>query len=66
MNGFRQAYGKYITFLDDDDYCTDYEFFEKAIRIFEEHEADEVPITMVCANAKAVNIQTQKKTQTPI
>ena len=60
MNGFRQARGKYITFLDDDDYYTDYEFFEKAVKILEEHETDEVPIVMVCANAKLVDTQTGK------
>ena len=62
MNGFRHASGKYITFLDDDDYYTDYEFFEKAINIFTEHEADEVPIVMVYANAKLVNVQTGRST----
>ena len=52
MNGLRHARGKYITFLDDDDYCTDYEFFAKALEIFREHEDDEVPLVMVYANAK--------------
>ena len=52
MNGLRHARGKYITFLDDDDYYTDYEFFAKAIEIFREHEDDEVPLVMVYANAK--------------
>ena len=60
MNGLRQARGKYITLLDDDDYYTDYEFFSKTVKIFEEHEADEVPIVMVCANAKILNIQTHQ------
>ena len=60
MNGFRQARGKYITFLDDDDYYTDYEFFSKAVKIHEEHEADEIPIVMVCANAKLVDTRTGK------
>ncbi|MBQ6969008.1 MAG: glycosyltransferase family 2 protein [Synergistaceae bacterium] len=60
MNGLRLARGKYITFLDDDDYYTDYEFFAKTIKIFEEHESDEIPIVMVCANAKRVNVQTNQ------
>ena len=61
MNGFRLAHGKYITFLDDDDYYTDYEFFSKAVKIFEEHEADKVPIGIVYANAKIVDTQTGKE-----
>ena len=40
MNGLKQAHGKYITFLDDDDYYTDYEFFSKAVKIFEEHDSE--------------------------
>ncbi|MBQ7217015.1 MAG: glycosyltransferase family 2 protein [Synergistaceae bacterium] len=60
MNGFRHARGKYVTFMDDDDYYTDYEFFSKAVKIFEEHESDKVPIVMVCANAKVMNMQTNQ------
>lgn len=66
MNGLKQAHGKYITFLDDDDYYTDYEFFSKAVKIFEEHKSDEVPIVMVCANAEAVNIQTNQAVESNI
>ena len=62
MNGLRQARGKYITFLDDDDYYTDYDFFAKAIEIFREHEADEVPLVMVYANAKLSYTDTGKET----
>ena len=55
--GLRNARGKYITFLDDDDYYTDYDFFAKAIEIFREHEADEVPLVMVYANARVIKMQ---------
>ncbi|MBR0257675.1 MAG: glycosyltransferase family 2 protein [Synergistaceae bacterium] len=58
MIGFRQARGKYVTFLDDDDYYTDYEFFAKAAKIFVEHENDNIPLAMVCANAKFLNVTT--------
>ena len=57
MNGFRQARGKYITFLDDDDYYTDYDFFAKAVRLHEEHEAAGDPLVMVYANAKILDMQ---------
>lgn len=57
MIGFRQARGKYITFLDDD-YYTDNEFFAKAAKIFVEHENDNIPLAMVCANAKFLNVTT--------
>ena len=56
MYGLRLARGKYITFLDDDDYYTDYEFFEKAVKIHEEHEG----LTMVYANADIVNTLTHE------
>ena len=58
--GFRHSRGKYITFLDDDDYYTDYEFFEKAVKIHEEHEAAVDPLVMVYANARLVDTQTGK------
>ena len=50
--GFRQSKGKYITFLDDDDYYTDYDFFSKAIKIFEDNDSEDAPIAFVCANAE--------------
>ena len=58
--GFKHAMGKYITFLDDDDYYTDYDFFAKAAKIFAEHENDEIPIAVVYANADLVNTITHK------
>ena len=60
MIGLRQARGKYITFLDDDDYYTDYEFFAKAVSIHEEHEAAGDPLVMVYANAQLVDTRTGK------
>lgn len=60
MIGFREARGKYITFLDDDDYYTDYDFFSKAVNIFCEHKDDEIPVVMVCANAEVLNISTNE------
>ena len=60
MIGFREVRGKYITFLDDDDYYTDYDFFSKAVNIFCEHKDDEIPVVMVCANAEVLNISTNE------
>ena len=56
--GLKQARGKYINFLDDDDYYTDYDFFTKAIKIFEEHDSDSEPLAFVCANAKMLIAET--------
>lgn len=58
MVGFRQARGKYITFIDDDDYYTDYGFYAKATGILDEHECDDVPVVMVCANARVLTVST--------
>lgn len=33
--GFKQAKGDYVIFMDDDDYYTDFDFFKKAIEVFE-------------------------------
>ena len=49
--GLERARGKYITFLDHDDYYVNYDFFAKAVRILDEHEHDEVPIAFVGASA---------------
>ena len=62
LNAFRQARGKYITFLDDDDYYTDYEFFAKAVEI---HENSESPLAFVCADGLVLEVQTGLKTQRP-
>ena len=59
--GLRQAKGKYITFLDDDDYYTDYDFFANAVKIFEEYDNETIPLAFVCANAVLFNVETQKK-----
>lgn len=37
LKGFNKAKGKYIVFLDDDDYYTDYNFFGDAIKKFNEN-----------------------------
>ena len=58
--GLRHAQGKYITFIDDDDYYTDYDFFSKAIKIFEEHDSENAPLAFVCANAEIFTIETGK------
>ncbi len=47
-NGYIKSNGEYLIFMDDDDYYTDNEFFEKAIRTFEE--SDE-PLSFVSANS---------------
>ena len=55
MIGFRNSRGKYVTFLDDDDYYTDYDFFSKAVKIFEDHESEKPDLTMVCANVNILD-----------
>ena len=64
--GLRHARGKYISFLDHDDYYTDYEFFEKAIKIHEEHENDSYPLANVCANALLVDYRKDTPEQSDI
>ena len=59
--GLERARGKWITFLDHDDYYTDYDFFAKAIKIFEEHENETPPIAIVCANAQSHDEITDKR-----
>lgn len=53
--GLDRARGKYITFLDHDDYYTDYDFFAKAVKILDEHEHDEVPIAFLGASSVLLN-----------
>ena len=55
MNALRHARGKYITFLDDDDYYTDYEFFSQAIAV---HENAEKPLAFVCADGQILETET--------
>ncbi len=59
--GLRQSRGKYITFLDDDDYYTDYDFYSKAIKIFEEHDSENAPLSFVCANAESFRVDLGKR-----
>ena len=53
MNGLRHARGKYIVFIDDDDFYTDYNFFAKAVKIHEDEK-----FSFVSANAKSINLET--------
>lgn len=62
MIGLRHAQGRYITFLDDDDYYIDYEFFSKAVKIFRENDNEAAPIAMVYANAECLNVKTGYRT----
>ena len=64
--GLRKSRGKYITFLDDDDYYTDYRFFAKALKIFEEHDTESEPLSFVAANAYVLNVFTGEKTPSNI
>lgn len=59
--GLRSARGKYITYIDDDDYYTDYDFFSKAINIFKEYDSEDNPLSFVCANSYSLNVNTGKK-----
>ena len=59
LNGFRIARGKYIVFIDDDDYYTDYEFFAKATAV---HENSESPLAFVCADGLVLETETGLKT----
>ena len=59
LNGFRIARGKYIVFIDDDDYYTDYEFFAKAIAV---HENSESSLAFVCADGLVLETETGLKT----
>ncbi len=47
--GYRQAKGQYVIFMDDDDYYTNFSFFEEAIQAFNDH-ADQ-HLAMVASNA---------------
>ena len=53
--GFSHANGKYITFLDDDDYYTDYDFFTRAVEI---HEKSKTHLAIVCSDAISLETET--------
>ena len=57
--GLKQARGRYITFIDDDDYYTDDEFFAKALKVF----ADNEGLAIVCADGEIID--TEAGTATP-
>lgn len=50
--------GKYIVFMDDDDYYCDNEFFSKALQIFESNK--KLDISFVSGNAYILNNETQE------
>lgn len=52
--GLKQSRGKYITFIDDDDYYTDAEFFSKALKVF----ADNEGLAIVCADGNMLETET--------
>ena len=56
MNGLRQARGKYIVFIDDDDYYTDMDFFSKAVKIFEDN--PDKDLAFVAANEYSQDLNT--------
>lgn len=60
--GLNQARGKYVVFHDDDDYYTDYEFFEKALKIFAENAESEMPLAIVCADGEVFYTETGQVT----
>ena len=49
--GLKEAKGKYLVIIAQDDYYTDYEFFNKALKVFEEHDSETEPLSFVSANA---------------
>ena len=51
--GYERAKGTYIIFADDDDYYTDNNFFEKAVRVFEKKEFKD--IALVSGNVKRLD-----------
>ena len=62
--GLERARGKWITFLDHDDYYTDYDFFAKAVKILEEHSTDSEPIAFLGASAIVFDVRIGKTVDT--
>lgn len=54
--GLSKCHGKYVVFLDDDDFYTDYSFFSHAISCF----SSEKSCVLVAASAKSMNQETMK------
>lgn len=52
--GLSKCHGKYVVFLDDDDFYTDYSFFSRAVSVFSSGESS----VFVAASAKSVNQET--------
>lgn len=56
--GLRQSRGKYIVFMDDDDYYTDFEFFQKAVDVF--HQYNQWNLAFVSGNVQKYNTALNK------
>lgn len=57
--GFKQAKGDYVIFMDDDDYYTDFDFFRKAVDVFEKN--CDKNLAFVSANAYVDYLKTNKR-----
>lgn len=56
--GLRLAQGKYVVFMDDDDYYTDSDFFQKAVAVHNEQHPDK--LAFVSANVQKYNVVTDE------
>ena len=61
-----QIRGEFVSFIAQDDYYTDYDFFSKAIKIFDEHKNDSEPLVFVAANASWLFCNTGEMRQSDI
>ena len=59
QRGFSMAKGKYVVFIDDDDYYTDNRFFAKAVDIMEENDE----IVAVFGGSTSINVVTGEETK---